>query len=861
MLRQPLIDTHGAGQKAGERLKQLSKAGLPHCVKAVDDAGWALEAIKAGEKYSVSHTIIFRQTAPGRQANDHPNLSLPAEDAAVELWQAVKATMPPELLPYKHKFYVEPTNEIDTPENDPAKMAWVGRFCAELATLILEDGYNPALAGFNSGQPSEDQIVQHFAEMLQLFDRFPSRCLVTYHEAKLKLEVGEGENKRIIDHHSPLSKFDGWLVNVAGKWKRAAERLGTKPPKLFISESTWAYDELCESSQFRQECQQLAQMDAQHGNVVGRVIWTATRGDQWGDLRGQLNSHADWLTDYILNTRIATEEEGGGSRGEPREQYKRTVILLPPNAGTDWAIAAVGATWGRARWTVLGSADDAGIGDLDYRRVIAVNPQAWGGNLKEWYELHYPGIVYEPVVAQTAQNLAEKLAFFAENDRWPELTVGFQIHDIVNELPKHPTKEYKSRPLESITHLVVHHTVSPPDRSIASIAEYHVNSNGWPGIGYHFVVRANGEIYQTNQLRTISHHTANQNSYSIGIALQGDFTAKPPPAKQLEAAKWLIGWLKQELPKVKAIQPHRGMPGQATACPGETWEQWFWKVAGEEPPPAKEDEKPKAYYGPPVAFVAGVDGPASDWYWPKAKKVFEVTGLAVKFHTAGTNYHWYSSYKNSKFNPVRIVLSHTFAATSSASFFLAFKNDVVQFYRQGARDFIVLNECNIEHVGSWRNGFEFGKLFRELCQLIKREFPGVRLWFPGTSPQYGAQHQFISDAKRAGAFDEVYGIVEHVYTVNTSSADAAAEEMLAEVKEFQQRWALDRPLVIGEFAVVAAAQPGYKAQVYRLFYEKVAQLPGIAGAYSFTSSWHPSADERGEGWLEMGIHKAYMAQE
>lgn len=859
MLRQPLIDTHGPGQRAGERLAILSEFGLTHCVKSVDDAGWALEAIKTGNEFGVQHTIIFRQSTPGGRGDDHPNLSLPPDEAALDLWQAVKSTMPPELLPYKHQFYVEATNEIDTPAGSPERTRWVGRFCVELATLMLEDGYNPALAGFNSGQPSEDQIVEHFAELLQLYSRFPNRCLITYHEAKLKFEVNDsnGGKQIIIDHFSPLAEFDGWLVNVASKWNRAADRLGVQRPRLFVSEFTFAYDELCGAEQFRQEVSQIAQMDALHGNVVGRVIWTATRGDQWGNLRDQLNDHANWLSDYITKTLIATEEQGGDDcRGKPREQYKRTVILLPPTAGTEWAEAAVKATWALKRWTVGGSADDAGIGDLDYRQVIVVNPKEWGSDLDIWFATHYPGVIYEPVQAWTPQILIEKLAFFAKNGRWPQLTGGFQIHDIVDELPKHPTKQYGSRQLEAITHLVIHHTVSPTDRSIASIAQYHVDGNGWPGIGYHFVIKADGEIYQTNRLETISYQIGGHNSYSLGIALQGNFQNEPPPKKQQEAAAWLVGWLKKELPGIKEVKPHRGMPQQATACPGSTWESWFWQIAGTKPP-TKPGGSSGSYAGPPVTFVAGVDGPASDWHWPAAKAVFDKTGLACKFHSSGQNYVWWGSYRNAIFSPVRIVLGSDFVATDANTFFNAFKGDVAQFYRQGARDFIVLNECNIEHVGSWRNGFEFGKLFKALCQLVKVNFPGARLWFPGTSPQFGAQHQFIGEAKNAGAFDEVYGVVEHVYTTNVQDAAAAAARMVVEVEDFQQRWALDRPLVIGEFAVVAPAQPGYKARVYKLFYEALAKLPGVQAAYSFTSSWHPAPDERGEGWLEHGIHDAY----
>ncbi len=97
------------------------------------------------------------------------------------------------------------------------------------------------------------------------------------------------------------------------------------------------------------------------------------------------------------------------SGGLPRVQYGRTSVLLPPQADRAWARAVVAATWDRHRYTLGGSADDAGIGDLDFRRVIAVNPAGWGGDLRAFFERYYPGIIYVPVEAETPEGLAEWL--------------------------------------------------------------------------------------------------------------------------------------------------------------------------------------------------------------------------------------------------------------------------------------------------------------------------------------------------------------------------------------------------------------------------------------------------------------------
>jgi hypothetical protein len=100
-----------------------------------------------------------------------------------------------------------------------------------------------------------------------------------------------------------------------------------------------------------------------------------------------------------------------GPRGLPRVQYERTYVLLPPDAGAEWAQAVVAATWETERYTIGSSADDAGIGDLDVRRIIAVNPHRWPGaqSLRSFYEVYYPGVEYKGIRAATPDELVQRL--------------------------------------------------------------------------------------------------------------------------------------------------------------------------------------------------------------------------------------------------------------------------------------------------------------------------------------------------------------------------------------------------------------------------------------------------------------------
>ena len=109
-----------------------------------------------------------------------------------------------------------------------------------------------------------------------------------------------------------------------------------------------------------------------------------------------------------MPARQATPSAPSAGRGAPREQYKRAYVLLPPGAGSKWAQAVVEATWDKERYTVGSSADDAGIGDLDQRVIVAVNPSGWPTDLGSFFEQHYAGVQYSEVEAETAAQLGAR---------------------------------------------------------------------------------------------------------------------------------------------------------------------------------------------------------------------------------------------------------------------------------------------------------------------------------------------------------------------------------------------------------------------------------------------------------------------
>ena len=154
--------------------------------------------------------------------------------------------------------------------------------------------------------------------------------------------------------------------------------------------------------------------------VVGATIFTwGSFGPPWEDFDVAGTGVGDRL---IAHTQDEPAEpfqypevdpvEAPEPRGRPRVPYARTYVLLPPTADASWARAVVDSAWDENRYTIGGSADDAGIGDLDIRRVIAVNPQRWPGplSLERFFEEHYPGVDYIPVSASSPSELAQKLS-------------------------------------------------------------------------------------------------------------------------------------------------------------------------------------------------------------------------------------------------------------------------------------------------------------------------------------------------------------------------------------------------------------------------------------------------------------------
>ena len=115
--------------------------------------------------------------------------------------------------------------------------------------------------------------------------------------------------------------------------------------------------------------------------------------------------------------------------------------------------------------------------------------------------------------------------------------------------------------------IIVHHTYSGPNTTIQDIDRWHRN-RGWAfGVGYHYVIKPGGAIYQGRPEYAVGVHAAGRNTGSIGIALVGTFhiAGSNPSQAQLDSLTWLIHDIRRRIPTIASVEAHHEQ------CPGP----WF----------------------------------------------------------------------------------------------------------------------------------------------------------------------------------------------------------------------------------------------------------------------------------------------
>ncbi|KYG34900.1 N-acetylmuramoyl-L-alanine amidase [Alkalihalobacillus trypoxylicola] len=119
-----------------------------------------------------------------------------------------------------------------------------------------------------------------------------------------------------------------------------------------------------------------------------------------------------------------------------------------------------------------------------------------------------------------------------------------------------------------ISKLVQHH-MAHKSWTVQQVHNFHRDSNKWVGIGYNWWIAFDGTIYKGRGWN-VGAHCAGNNSTTLGIGYQGDFTSQSMTDAQVESGAALNAWLMSQCPNIKSandIIGHKDIV--ATACPGK----------------------------------------------------------------------------------------------------------------------------------------------------------------------------------------------------------------------------------------------------------------------------------------------------
>lgn len=130
--------------------------------------------------------------------------------------------------------------------------------------------------------------------------------------------------------------------------------------------------------------------------------------------------------------------------------------------------------------------------------------------------------------------------------------------------------------------ITIHHTAAPATQKVSVIKDYHQRSRGWIDVAYHFLIRADGTIFEGRPLGVRGDHSG-PNAGRIGICLIGSFDKDDFNSSRFDGARasleHLLRALHHAFPATRGkIRPHgvekRRSVGKDKVCPGPSIEAW-----------------------------------------------------------------------------------------------------------------------------------------------------------------------------------------------------------------------------------------------------------------------------------------------
>ena len=113
----------------------------------------------------------------------------------------------------------------------------------------------------------------------------------------------------------------------------------------------------------------------------------------------------------------------------------------------------------------------------------------------------------------------------------------------------------------NITDYIVIHcaaTKASMDIGLTEIRRWHVQDNGWRDVGYHYIIRRNGEVELGRSIRDTGAHAAGYNHKSVSVCMVGGMAEDNSAENNFTAQQWtsLLAKVKElevDFPNAKVI--------------------------------------------------------------------------------------------------------------------------------------------------------------------------------------------------------------------------------------------------------------------------------------------------------------------
>ncbi len=413
----------GARNGFGAFLQRIANAGKPLAlVKCVDDFGAAGEAKQ----------IFGNKVLTVGRINESPNGQYDLQ--AIEPVNPDGSRREPEqaarwyysLVADKWKLNKQRIDVWETFNEYSANWDWQSEFYLALMDLVEVDGFKLALYACSTGNP------HNVASVMQLLPALKAAKL-RGHYLSLHEYGGVGNDAITLKGSEPYHAlryrqlYESILIPNEADPPLVITECGQNGGAVFPGQQVFMDDVQWYDDELRRD-----------PYVVGAALFTL---GSWAGANYQkvLPVLADYLASDlptprpreplsepyvygkppIMDRPPVTPPMPHGLRGAPRVQYPRVYLLLPNEPATPdgnlraskWLQAVLNSgIVSRYRLTLGFSPDDAGIGDLDSRHVLAINPTTWPNSLDNFFTTNYPGVTFRAIQVSSPEELLRVLA-------------------------------------------------------------------------------------------------------------------------------------------------------------------------------------------------------------------------------------------------------------------------------------------------------------------------------------------------------------------------------------------------------------------------------------------------------------------